>query len=74
MELIQLKRNKDTFSNTAVVANGVVFDSGEVVLKWIHTDDIDGTINIYENMGEVKRVHEQDGCILILKDSANEKM
>ncbi len=67
-----LKRIEDEsgVSGTGVVARGVVFPSGKVVLEWqtFHT-----SICIYQNINDVEAIHGHHGKTLVVMESPSDK-
>ncbi len=55
MRLFQLDRVKDIsgVSGTGLVAEGVEFEDGQVVLRWYNT----GAITIFKSLQDVRKVH-----------------
>lgn len=66
-----LKRIEDEsgVSGTGVVARGVVFPSGKVVLEWqtFHT-----SLCIYQNLADVEAIHGHHGKTLVVMGSPDE--
>jgi hypothetical protein len=64
--LFQLERTRDIsgVSGTGLVAEGIEFDDGAVILRWYNT----GAITIFKNMGQVRAVHCAGGHTKIIID------
>ena len=60
-----LQRNEDEsgVSGTGIVARGVVFPSGKVVLEWqtFHT-----SLCIYQNLSDVEAIHGHGGKTVVI--------
>jgi len=66
-----LKRIEDEtgISGTGVVARGVVFPSGKVVLEW---QTFHSSICIYNNLSDVEQIHGHNGKTLVVMGSPDE--
>ena len=62
-----LNRDRDHsgVSGTGVVAYGVMFGDGSVVMRW-HTPDMPHSTNVYESITAVKRIHGHGGSTRIV--------
>lgn len=65
--LFHLERDEDEsgVSGTGVVAEGIVFSNGKVVMSWLteHT-----SIAVYENMAHLEAIHGHGGKTRIVTD------
>lgn len=61
------KRDLTGVSGTGIVAEGVVFSDGTVVLRWL--TEVNSTA-IYPSLDAVRRIHGHDGATEILMDDA----
>lgn len=66
-----LKRIEDEsgVSGTGIVARGMIFPSGKVVMEWqtFHT-----SICIYQNISDVEAIHSHGGKTLIIQGCPNQ--
>lgn len=64
MNLFRLNRHEDktAISGTGIVAMGVIFPSGKVVIEWRKPYC---NIGIYNNIEDVRAVHGHDGSTTI---------
>jgi hypothetical protein len=54
--------DRSGISGTGIVAEGVVFSTGQTVLCWLReTEDSKGSIATYQNMEQAIRIHGHNG-------------
>lgn len=60
----QLVRHEDEsgVSGTGIVAQGVEFDDGQVVMHWL--GDIKST-TMYQSIGDIHKIHGHDGKTIV---------
>jgi len=65
LRFFELMRDEDIsgVSGIGLVAVGVVFPSGRVVLEWLGSRS---TFGIYNNLADVERIHGHDGKTRVL--------
>lgn len=68
MQVFHLNRKQDLtgVSGTGIVADGVIFQSGKVVLSW--KGDV-SSIVIYDNIECVKKIHLHNGLTELIYES-----
>lgn len=64
MELFQLNRKVDEseISGTGIIAQGVVFDDGTVVMRWLTKR---ASTTFYQNIDDVRGIHGHDGSTVL---------
>jgi hypothetical protein len=60
----ELVRNEDKsgVSGTGTVADGIMFDDGQSIIKWRGGDRGVRSLAIYNSMAEVKDIHGHEGA------------
>jgi len=72
MRLFQLDRIKDItkVSGTGLVAEGVEFDDGQVVLRWYNT----GSITIFKSLQDCRKVHCAGNHTRVIHDGNGKRL
>lgn len=67
-----LQRNEDEsgISGTGIIARGVIFPSGKVVMEW---QTFHSSIALYDNINDVISIHGHDGKTLVIMGSPHSK-
>jgi hypothetical protein len=67
MERFWLNRQEDIsgVSGTGIIAEGVVFSSGEAVLHWMTKMS---SIAIYGSLADIEKIHGHDGRTIIVRE------
>ena len=62
-----LQRDKDIsgVSGTGIIAEGVIFHNGKVVLAWLGQYK---TIYVYDSVDEMMAIHGHNGATYMIKD------
>lgn len=63
----ELKRQQDIsgVSGIGTVADGIMFDDGQAIIKWRGGDHGVRSLAIYNSMSEVKDIHGHDGATTV---------
>lgn len=63
---LERKEDESGISGTGVVARGVIFPSGKVVLEW---QTFHSSMALYDNINDVVSIHGHDGKTLVIMGS-----